>query len=377
MSDAHADLRRIIRQLRRELQWASRTGIEVTVSGPSGAAEVSIEEGEPLVDVTTGRPVVEREEAPGEAVSDEPPPAFAPDPDELAPEEAVPEPVSPESVRVRPAPKGRPWEQYLPNEDARGRAPAEARAGSRAGQPSAEADRSGPPRGGPGAEADRSGPPRGGPGAEADRSGPPRGGPSAEADRTGPPRGRPGAEDRRSGPPPERFGPPPADLGPPPDRFGPPPADSSPGAPPGSGAPSPSAVDAPSPREAQSLGQVREILGDCRRCKLHRGRRNIVFGVGNPDAEIMFVGEGPGQDEDRQGEPFVGKAGQLLTRIIEGGFKMRRSDVYIANIVKCRPPRNRDPEPDEVEACEPFLQAQIQHIQPRVIVALGKYAAQT
>jgi DNA polymerase len=102
-----------------------------------------------------------------------------------------------------------------------------------------------------------------------------------------------------------------------------------------------------------------------------------VFGVGNPDAELMFVGEGPGRQEDLQGEPFVGEAGALLTRIIENGLKVRRSDVYIANIVKCRPPGNRDPEPDEVEACEPFLRAQIQQVKPRVLVALGKYAAQT
>ncbi|MEQ9499996.1 MAG: uracil-DNA glycosylase [Deltaproteobacteria bacterium] len=120
------------------------------------------------------------------------------------------------------------------------------------------------------------------------------------------------------------------------------------------------------------------MLGDCTRCKLHgQGRRQIVFGVGNPRADIMFVGEGPGAEEDRRGEPFVGKAGQLLTRIIEGGMGLRRDDVYIANIVKCRPPKNRDPEPDEVEACEPFLKAQIRVVQPKVIIALGRYAAQT
>lgn len=129
---------------------------------------------------------------------------------------------------------------------------------------------------------------------------------------------------------------------------------------------------------AQSLDEVRSILGDCTRCKLHRaGRKNIVFGVGHPRAALMFIGEGPGRQEDIAGEPFVGEAGQLLTRIIEGGMKIRRADVYIANIVKCRPPGNRDPEPDEVAACEPFLKAQIHQVGPRVIVALGKYAAQT
>jgi len=130
-------------------------------------------------------------------------------------------------------------------------------------------------------------------------------------------------------------------------------------------------------RSASTLTEVRGILGDCTRCKLHGGRRQIVFGVGREDADIMFIGEGPGADEDRQGQPFVGKAGQLLTRIIERGMGMSRNDVYIANIVKCRPPNNRDPEPDEVEACEPFLAAQIHAVAPRVIITLGKYASQT
>jgi DNA polymerase len=120
-----------------------------------------------------------------------------------------------------------------------------------------------------------------------------------------------------------------------------------------------------------------EIGPDCSRCKLHRlGRKQVVFGVGNPDADLMFVGEGPGADEDIQGEPFVGRAGQLLTRIIEA-IDLRREDVYIANVVKCRPPQNRNPEPDEVEQCEPFLFRQIDLIKPKVIVALGKFAAQS
>jgi DNA polymerase len=120
---------------------------------------------------------------------------------------------------------------------------------------------------------------------------------------------------------------------------------------------------------------VRLDIGDCTRCKLHRlGRRQIVFGVGNPSADLMFVGEAPGADEDVQGEPFVGRAGQLLTKIIEA-ISLRREDVYIANVIKCRPPENRNPEPDEVETCEPFLFQQIDAIAPRVIVALGTFAA--
>jgi DNA polymerase len=127
-----------------------------------------------------------------------------------------------------------------------------------------------------------------------------------------------------------------------------------------------------------SLAAIRDVLGACTRCKLHRqGRTQIVFGVGSATAELMFVGEGPGADEDRQGEPFVGKAGQLLTKIIEAGMGFRRAEVYIANIVKCRPPNNRDPEADEVAQCEPFLRAQIRSIGPKVIVTLGKHASQT
>jgi uracil-DNA glycosylase family 4 len=127
----------------------------------------------------------------------------------------------------------------------------------------------------------------------------------------------------------------------------------------------------------QTLEELRAEIGDCRRCKLCSGRTHIVFGVGNPQAELMFIGEGPGRDEDLKGEPFVGRAGQLLTEIITKGMKMRREDVYIANVVKCRPPENRNPEPDEIAACEPFLVKQIELVQPRVIVALGTFAAQT
>jgi uracil-DNA glycosylase family 4 len=129
--------------------------------------------------------------------------------------------------------------------------------------------------------------------------------------------------------------------------------------------------------DGTALAAVREALGDCRRCKLCERRTQIVFGVGNPRAALMFIGEGPGEEEDRQGEPFVGRAGQLLTEIITKGMGLRRSDVYIANVVKCRPPGNRNPEPDEISACQPFLLAQIDAVDPQLIVALGKFAAQT
>ncbi len=128
---------------------------------------------------------------------------------------------------------------------------------------------------------------------------------------------------------------------------------------------------------AEALSAIRNDLGDCTRFKLHTlGRKQIVFGVGNPAADLMFVGEAPGADEDIQGEPFVGRAGQLLTKIIEA-MGLRREDVYIANLIKCRPPQNRNPEPDEMVQCEPFLFRQIDAIKPKVIVALGKFAAQT
>ncbi len=133
------------------------------------------------------------------------------------------------------------------------------------------------------------------------------------------------------------------------------------------------AAAAPAPR---GLAEVRAELGDCIRCKLAGGRTHLVFGVGAPSAELMFVGEGPGADEDAQGEPFVGRAGQLLTRMIVA-MGLSREQVYIANVVKCRPPGNRDPEVDEVAACEPFLKAQIAAIRPKVIVGLGRVAVQT
>ena len=132
----------------------------------------------------------------------------------------------------------------------------------------------------------------------------------------------------------------------------------------------------PAVREAGTLDELRGALGDCDRCKLHGGRTNIVFGVGNPEADLMFIGEGPGADEDAKGEPFVGKAGRLLTDIITKGIGIPREQVYIANVVKCRPPNNRDPEPDEILACQPFLHKQVALIRPRAIVTLGKFATQ-
>ena len=128
--------------------------------------------------------------------------------------------------------------------------------------------------------------------------------------------------------------------------------------------------------EAPRLEEVRRALGDCQRCKLCSGRKNIVFGVGNPKAKLVFVGEGPGAEEDNQGIPFVGAAGQLLTKMI-AAMGYTRDEVYICNVVKCRPPGNRNPEPDEIAACQPFLEAQLNAIRPSVIVTLGKFAAQT
>jgi DNA polymerase len=129
-----------------------------------------------------------------------------------------------------------------------------------------------------------------------------------------------------------------------------------------------------SPGEA--LAGVKTFMGECTRCKLSTlGRTQVVFGVGNPNADLMFVGEAPGADEDVQGVPFVGRAGQLLTKIIEA-IELKREDVYIANVIKCRPPGNRNPEPDEIATCEPFLFRQIDLIKPKVIVTLGKFAAQ-
>ena len=128
---------------------------------------------------------------------------------------------------------------------------------------------------------------------------------------------------------------------------------------------------------ASSLPALRDVIGDCQRCKLAPHRTTLVYGVGNPEARLVFVGEGPGHDEDLKGEPFVGRAGQLLTEIITKGMRLQREDVYICNVVKCRPPGNRNPEPDEVAACEPFLRRQLALINPEVVVALGKFAAQT
>ena len=136
-------------------------------------------------------------------------------------------------------------------------------------------------------------------------------------------------------------------------------------------------LQASAPDAASELLAIRDDIGDCTRCKLCRlGRKQIVFGIGNPNADLMFVGEAPGRDEDIQGIPFVGRAGQKLTQIIEA-IGLRRDEVYIANVIKCRPPENRNPEPDEVEACEQFLFRQVDVIKPKVIVALGTFAARS
>lgn len=129
-----------------------------------------------------------------------------------------------------------------------------------------------------------------------------------------------------------------------------------------------------SPAKKAALEALREEIGDCRRCKLSKGRKNIVFGEGNPGAYLMFIGEAPGRDEDLQGRPFVGEAGQLLNSLI-GRMGFSREDVYIGNIVKCRPPMNNDPEDDEIEACIPFMERQVEIISPKVIMALGRISA--
>ncbi len=141
-------------------------------------------------------------------------------------------------------------------------------------------------------------------------------------------------------------------------------------------APAPARAPLPQGQAGGELLVIREDLGDCKRCKLHVGRHHIVYGSGSPDAELVFVGEGPGADEDEQGMPFVGRAGQLLTDMIQKGMGLRREDVYICNVVKCRPPSNRTPETDECAACTPFLFRQLAAIRPRVVCALGATAAQ-
>jgi len=132
----------------------------------------------------------------------------------------------------------------------------------------------------------------------------------------------------------------------------------------------------PGIRDAESLNDLREVLGDCQRCKLCKGRKNIVFGVGDPKARLMLVGEGPGEDEDLQGVPFVGRAGELLTDILTKGMGLTREQVYIANVIKCRPPNNRNPQPDEIVACQPFLRRQIELVRPEVLITFGNFPTQ-
>lgn len=140
--------------------------------------------------------------------------------------------------------------------------------------------------------------------------------------------------------------------------------------------PAPASMAEPESGVRETLAEIRADLGECCRCGLSEQRHKIVFGVGSETARLVFVGEAPGRDEDQQGEPFVGEAGKLLDRIILA-MGMQRSEVYICNVIKCRPPRNRDPKPDEIASCEPFLQRQLKAVQPQVIVTLGKFAGQT
>ena len=132
-----------------------------------------------------------------------------------------------------------------------------------------------------------------------------------------------------------------------------------------------------SPESAITLDALREQASSCTRCALAAGRTQVVFGVGNPEADLLFVGEGPGREEDRIGEPFVGRSGQLLDRLMREELGLDRSQCYIANVVKCRPPGNRDPEPQEIESCRPYLEGQVELIGPRVVVTLGNFAART
>ncbi len=131
------------------------------------------------------------------------------------------------------------------------------------------------------------------------------------------------------------------------------------------------------PAYPESLETLRAYVGDCKRCKLHKGRKNLVFGEGSTDARLVFIGEGPGKEEDQAGRPFVGRSGRLLTDIIEKGIKIKREEVYICNVVKCGPPGNRDPENDEIEICIPFLEQQLRIIKPEVLCTLGRVATQT
>jgi uracil-DNA glycosylase len=145
-------------------------------------------------------------------------------------------------------------------------------------------------------------------------------------------------------------------------------------APAGSGTPSAQVQRAPRAAENDTLlAELGKVAAACQQCRLAGTRTNVVYGVGNPAADLMFIGEAPGRDEDLQGEPFVGKAGQLLTDIIKA-MQLSREQVYIANVIKCRPPENRNPEPDELDACRPYIRRQVELIQPRVIVTLGRFA---
>lgn len=338
------DLHKIILQLRTELDWVARTGLEVKFrESPASqrAQDIETMSSEPLVPIDAGQPTLEDSsdvlDGAAEATKDDtPPPAFEPDPPELP--EVRQERFAPEQARVREAQADRPWERYIPE------GPPAARSSEGEARSSTKMKEDWHPSETRRSEVERFDE------APLHRQGDRRplkskSGFPPNQTQTHVSQSRIRDEDRSSRP----------EL-----------------------SQTPSSDGYEALRHAQSLGEVRNILGDCQRCKLHGlGRKQIVFGVGNPSADLMFVGEGPGRQEDQQGEPFVGDAGQLLTRIIERGMGLQRDEVYIANIVKCRPPKNRDPSPDEVASCEPFLRAQIQQIKPRIIVALGKYAAQT
>jgi uracil-DNA glycosylase family 4 len=337
------ELRDLVRQIRSELEWAQRIGIVVEPPREVPRLNAQGVVGGPLAFEEPKKPRVAKPKPEG-GKADAPAPKAAPPPPPPPPPSRMERgPPSPEALAARDAMRAQ-----LFGEDPRRAPPRDAETPSRGFDGPRGPDRS-PDRG-----------PRG-------YDGPP---PHGDDDAPPPHEGYERNEPGRALPRPEV------------DVFRTPAAQ--PARPAATPAPTPMrregallAHDPVSTRPAvRSLDEIRAELGDCTRCKLSRGRKNIVFGVGPARAELMFIGEGPGANEDLQGEPFVGDAGQLLTKIIEAmGFP--RGEVYIANVVKCRPPGNRDPEPDEVDACEPFLRQQIASVQPRILVTLGKWASQT
>jgi uracil-DNA glycosylase family 4 len=414
MSEATDELLDVVRQLRAELDWAARTGLVVEDApipelADEGPAEAAAPDG-PARDGGEGRAPdrgPERRPAPGS----ERPAAARPGRDASPPAREPPRPAPGgwDSSRPAPAPSGG-WDSSRPAPASGGgwdsSRPAPAPSGGWDSSRPAPAPSGGwessrpapaspgprdPPRPAAGGGWDPSRPAAAsarGPAPRRPEPPPPRAEPPWADDEPPPPDAPPGGwEDTEAyGPRGEPLGGPAPARG----RTAPEPRDTprgrGPGPAPAERPPVPSgprAWDAvavgwgppPGPFRA-NLAVVRETLGDCQRCKLAPTRGHIVFGVGDPNAELMFIGEGPGADEDKSGEPFVGAAGQLLTRMI-AAMGLTRSEVYIANIVKCRPPGNRDPQPDEIAACLPFLRGQIAAIRPKVIVALGKPATLT